>query len=427
MTLLVTIGFGLVFFVLLMASVALHEIGHLLPAKRFGVKVPKYFVGFGRTLWSVRRGETEYGIKLFPLGGFVQLLGMYPPENPVAKQTWLQRFADDVRAAEWDEITPADQDRLFYQRRTWQKLVIMFGGPAMNLLIAFLLMWGVLAFHGAWREQPVVRAIAQCIVTEARPDGTCLPDDPLTPAAEAGLTAGDRIVSFNGTPIAGYPQLQALIRANLGGEAVIVVERAGQTVTLPTVHTRVMPVADLIDPTRSVDAGWLGTYPVWELQRGGPVEALADLGMLVRQSVVALVQFPVRVWNVAVDLVTGKPRDVNSPISIVGASAIAGQAASEESLDPGARAALFVNLLAAINLFLALFNLVPLPPLDGGHMAGALWEGARRTIARWRGRPDPGPADTAKLVPVAYLVGGFLLLCGIVVIVADIVSPVRIF
>ena len=427
MTLLATIGFGLMFFVLLMASVALHEVGHLVPAKLFGVKVPKYFVGFGRTLWSVRRGETEYGIKMFPLGGFVQLLGMYPPENPVAKQTWLQRFADDVRAAEWDEIAPADRGRLFYERRTWQKLIIMFGGPAMNLLIAFALMWGVLGFYGAWREQPVVRAIAQCVVAEARPDGKCLPADPPTPAAEAGLAAGDRILSFNGAPIADYPQMQALIRANHDREAVIVVQRAGETVTLPTVHTRVMPVADILDPTRSLDAGWLGTYPEWELQRGGPGQALADMGLLVRQSAVALAQFPVRVWNVAVDLVTGKPRDVNSPISIVGASVIAGQAASQESFDPGARAAMFVNLLAAINLFLALLNLVPLPPLDGGHMAGAWWEAARRGVAKLTGRPDPGPVDTAKLVPPAYLVGGFLLLCGIIVIVADIVSPVKIF
>ena len=141
---------------------------------------------------------------------------------------------------------------------------------------------------------------------------------------------------------------------------------------------------------------------------------------------VALAQFPVKVWNVAVDMVTGQPRDVYGPISIVGASAIAGEAAVQDApvLE---KAAMFASLLGSINLFLALFNLIPLPPLDGGHIVGALWEWLRRTAARLTGRRDPGPVDTAKMVPVAYAVGGFLLLCGIVLIVADIVTPVKIF
>ncbi len=418
-----TVVFALIFFALLMASVALHEIGHLLPAKAFGVAVPKYFVGFGKTLWSTRRGETEYGIKLFPLGGFVQLLGMYPPEDPSRKQTWLQRVADDARAVEWESITPAHRGRLFYEKKTWQKVVIMAGGITMNLLIAFLLLWGVLGLHGTWRAQPVVGAVVDCVTTQAR---ACTASDPVSPARQAGLQAGDRIVEFNGTPIRDYPQLSGLIRANLDGEASLVVERGGVRTPLPAVNTVVTGVADTLDPSRTVAAGWFGVSPVMAKEFGGPAEVLRDLGTMTQQSLVALAQFPVKVWNVAADMVTGQPRDVNGPISILGASTLAGEAATSDA-SVADKAAMFASLLAAVNLFLALFNLAPLPPLDGGHILGAVWEKLRRTAASLAGRPDPGHTDTAKMVPVAYAVGGFLLLCGVVLIVADIVSPVKIF
>lgn len=427
MTLAVTIVVALAFFALLMASIALHEVGHMVPAKLFGVRVPRYFVGFGPTLWSTRRGGTEYGIKWIPLGGFVQLLGMYPPRRPDARPSRWQNLADEARAAEWEEITPADRGHLFHERATWQKLIIMFGGPAMNLLIAFVLMWGVLGTYGAWRAQPVVQSVAQCVVLEQRADTTCQPSDPISPAAAAGLVEGDRIVGFNGTPITGYAQLTNLIRANLGGPATIVVERDGQRITLPTVNTVVRQVPATLDPSRAVDAGWLGVVPAYVHQSGGPVEAVGDLWVMTKQSVVALAQFPVKVWNLAVDLVTGQPRDVYSPVSIVGASALAGQAAASDQASVADKAALFAQLLAAVNLFLFLFNLVPLPPLDGGHMAGALWEGLKRGAAKLARRPDPGHIDTAKMLPVTYAVGAFLLLCGLIVIVADIVKPLQLF
>ncbi|HRL48758.1 MAG TPA: M50 family metallopeptidase [Propioniciclava sp.] len=422
-----TVAFGLLFFVLLMASVALHEVGHMVPAKLFGVRVPQYFIGFGKTLWSRRIGETEYGIKLFPLGGFVQLLGMYPPENPRAKQTRLQRFADDARSFEWETITPADDGRLFYQQKVWKKLVIMAGGITMNLLIAFAILVGVYGWHGTYQDAPVVASVQQCYLTQQRADTTCQPGDPATPAAQAGLRGGDRIVSFNGAAVTSSSQLTSLIWANGDGPLTLVVERDGQTVTLPTVNTITVAATDPADASRTISVGYLGFVRGRELVRGGPVEVVGDMGAMTTQSLSALVQFPVKVWSVAVDVATGQPRSAEDPISIVGASVTAGQAATLTDTPLPDRIAMFASILASVNLFLALFNLVPLPPLDGGHIVGALWEGLRRSFATLTRRPDPGPVDTAKMVPIAYAVGGFLLLCGVVLIVADIVSPVKFF
>lgn len=426
---LVVIGFAIAFFALIMVSVALHEVGHMVPAKIFGIRVPQYFVGFGPTIWSRVRGETEYGIKGFPLGGFVRLLGMYPPrQDGRYRRTRLADFADAARQGEWSEITESDvaDRRLFYQKKTWQKLVVMAGGPFMNLLIAFCLLLGVTAGYGVYRAQTTIAYVQQCIITD--PSRTeCQASDPLTPAAQAGLRAGDRVVSFNGTAVDSYAQLSGLIRANAAGEARLVVERDGQQVTLAPVHTIVNQVASTLDPSATVSAGWLGISPQQVLTRGGPAEVLSDMWTMSVQSIVALVQFPVKVWNVVVGMVTGQARDVNSPISIVGASQVAGEIVANGDLPVAGRVATFVSLLASVNLFLALFNFIPLPPLDGGHIAGALWEWLRRKGARLFRRPDPGFFDTARLLPVAYGVGAFLLLSGVALILADIVSPVRLF
>jgi membrane-associated protease RseP (regulator of RpoE activity) len=430
MEVLTVIGFGVAFFALIMASVALHELGHMVPAKRFGVRVPKYFVGFGPTIWSTTRGETEYGVKWFPLGGYVRLLGMYPPraDGRPERRTRLAEFADAAREQEWEEITPTDvaDGRLFYQKKTWQKLVVMAGGPAMNLLIAFVLMLGVTSLHGVYRAQTTIARVQPCILTDATRT-ECTDADPVSPAAQAGLRAGDRVVEFNGVPISSYDQLGRLIRANLDAEARITVERDGATVPLTPVHTVVTAVADTLDPSRSIQAGWLGVGPKTELVKGGPADVLADMWLQTKQSVVALVQFPMKVWHVVVNMVTGQPRDLFDPISIVGASTVAGQVVASSAVTTGEKVATFASLLASVNLFLALFNFVPLPPLDGGHIAGALYEWLRRRAAQLFRRPDPGFFDTARLLPIAYGVGGLLLLSGLVLILADIVSPVQLF
>ncbi len=429
MEVLTVVGFAVAFFALMMASVGLHEIGHMVPAKIFGVRVPKYFIGFGPTLWSTTRGETEYGFKWFPLGGFVRLMGMYPPRPDGAqRRTRLSDLADGARESEWEEITAADVagKRLFYQKKTWQKLIVMAGGPVMNLLIAFLLMLGVTAGYGVYRPQTTVGYVQQCLIADPSRT-TCIDSDARTPAAQAGVHEGDKVVSFNEVPITSYAQLSDLIRANLDGPARIVVVRGGQTIALPTVNSGINYLPDRLDPSKKVRAGFLGISPQSALVKGGPVEVLGDMWTMTQQSVVALAQFPVKVWDVVVGLVSGQPRDVYSPISILGASQVAGEVAGAADLSIAQKVATFAGLLASVNLFLAVFNFLPLPPLDGGHIAGALYEWLRRGLARLLRRPDPGYFDTAKLLPLAYGVGGLLLVSGVALILADIISPVRLF
>ena len=428
MNTLVLIGLALLFFALIMVSIALHEIGHLVPAKIFGVKVTQYFVGFGRTIWSRKRGETEYGFKLFPLGGYVRLVGMYPPEKQSDKpKGWLTRLADRARSYEYEEITPADDGRLFHQKPVWQKVIVMLGGPAMNLLLAFLIFLGINLFHGTWQLTLNVTVVNDCVIPAGRTPATCQDGDPQTPAKQAGVMVGDKVVAFNGHRVSTWDELTDLIRANRDGAATLTVERDGRTMELPTVNTIIQSVPDRLDPTSRVEAGFLGVSPSRELVRGGVIETAGQMWNITRMSLVALASFPVRVWNVGVGLATGAERDINSPISVVGASRVAGEIAVADSVPIQDRAASWLSLLGSVNLFVALLNLVPLLPLDGGHIAGALYEALRRGMARLRGRGDPGPVDTAKMLPVAYLVGGFLLIGGVVLILADIISPIKLF
>lgn len=426
MTTLLIVVFAILFFVLIMASIALHEVGHLIPAKIFGVRVPQYFIGFGKTLWSIRRGETEYGIKAIPLGGFVRLLGMYPPAKP-GEKGWLGRLADDARSVEYEQITPADEGRLLHQKPVWQRIVVMLGGPAMNIFLAFAIFLGINLFHGTYQLTLEVASVSDCIIPADREVRECGPQDPPTPAAESGVQVGDMLVSFNGVRLTSWEQMGDLIRDNRDQEALVVVERDGQRVDLARTSTVITAVADRLDPTKSLQAGFFGVSPDRELTRGGVGDTASQMWQMTKMSAVALASFPVRIWNVGVDLATGQPRDVNSPISIVGASRVAGELSVADQLPVADRAASWMSLLGSINLFVALLNLVPLVPLDGGHIAGAIYEWLRRGVNRLRGRPDPGAVDTAMMLPVAYLVGGFLLLGGVVLILADVITPISLF
>jgi membrane-associated protease RseP (regulator of RpoE activity) len=432
MELLIYIAGALVFFGLVMASIALHEIGHLVPGKLFDVKTTEYFVGFGRTLWSRRKGETEYGVKAVPVGGYVRLVGMFPPakDRPGEVRTYstgpFRALADNARAAEWSAISPEDEGRLFYQKPSWQKLIIMASGPAMNILLAFLILLGVSVTYGVYRSQLTISKVQECIVAANASDKSC-EGKPPTPAAQSGIQPGDKIMAFNGNPVSSWDDVSRLIRANLDHTAVVTVERAGQRIDLKPVNTVITGVPDRYDPSRRVAAGFFGVEPELVRERGGPIAVIGDMWQMTEQTVVALAYFPAKVFYTAYNLVTGKPRDVYGPMSIVGASRAAGEIASTDQIGAAAKVASLFVVLGSVNLFVALFNFVPLLPLDGGHIAAALYEAIRRGIARILGRPDPGHVDTAKLLPVAYVVGGVILISGVVLILADIIDPIRLF
>ncbi|WP_129337703.1 M50 family metallopeptidase [Cellulomonas endophytica] len=413
--------------VVLLASIALHEVGHMVPAKRFGVRVSQYMVGFGPTLWSRTRGETEYGVKAIPAGGYVRLVGMYPTAqavgDPPVRSAW-SRLAADARAASAEEIHPGEDHRAFYRLSTPKKLVVMLGGPVMNLLIAAVLLTVVYVGIGVPAASTTVASVADCVLPA---DATaCTAEDPPGPAAEAGLRAGDRVVAFDGTPVDSWDALSALIR-EAGGRADVplVVERDGARVTLdvtPAVAER--PVLAEDGTTSTATVGYLGVSAATVTERVSPLAVPGLLAERTWGTAEVVATLPARFVDLAERTFTGQERDLTSIVGPVGITRFGGEIAAA---DAGAalEVASLLELLAGLNIALFVFNLLPLPPLDGGHVVAALWEGASRRLARVRGRERLRPFDTARLVPVAY--GVFLLMggMGLVVLYADVVNPVR--
>jgi membrane-associated protease RseP (regulator of RpoE activity) len=421
----------------IVVSIGLHEVGHMLPAKTFGVKVTQYFVGFGRTVWSTRRGETEYGVKAIPLGGYVKLVGMLPPgksDEPGkirrSNTGMFTQLISDARAAEYELVEPGDEKRLFYRLPWWKKVIVMAGGPMVNLVLAFFLFGGVFMLHGYPEPTTTVDEVSDCVIA-ATPETArseprkCTPADPVAPARSAGLEQGDRIVAFNGTAVTSWEQLTELIRGNRDGAAQIVVERDGRQFTTQT-NTTVSPrPASAENPEKIVEVGFLGVTPEFALEKKGPVFVVTTMGDYTWQTLEALGAMPVKLWHVGKAALGLEDRAEDSPMSVVGASRVAGEVTSAHEVPLGDRFITLIMLLGGINLFVGMFNFVPLLPLDGGHIAGALYEAVRRAFAKLLRRPDPGYFDVAKLLPVAYVMAGVILVMSVVLIYADIVAPVR--
>jgi len=422
---------GVVVFVLgVLASIALHEVGHMYPAKKFGVKVTQYFVGFGKTVWSVRRGETEYGLKAIPLGGYVKLVGMLPPakgQSPTTVRStntgMFTQLIADARAAEYEHVRPGEEDRLFYRKPWWQKLVVMSGGPLVNLVIALALFTVVFVGLGVPQPTTTVSSVSDCVVLASEEGRACTPADPLAPAQLAGLEPGDRVVSFNGDPVTSWDQLTGLIRGNADGAAQLGIVRDGEQLMLAT-DTLVTPRPEAAGSERLVRVGFLGVSPTTVVERQDLGFVAGTMWSYTKATGAAIIDLPQRLLGVA-QAAFGAERAADSPMSVVGASRVAGEVVTFEESTWRSRAANLLGLLGAVNLFVALFNFIPLLPLDGGHIAGALWEALRRGVARLRRKPDPGYVDVGKMLPVAYAVGAFLIVMGALLVYADIVNPVQ--
>ncbi|TAP44277.1 site-2 protease family protein [Arthrobacter sp. S39] len=423
------------------ASIALHEVGHLVPAKLFKVRVTKYMIGFGPTLWSKRKGETEYGVKAIPLGGYVSMIGMYPPnkEDGTVRPSstgMFQTLATEARSMAHEEVGPEDANRVFYRLPVWKKVIVMLGGPAMNLLIGLALTAVLLMGFGIATPTTTIADVSKCQVAAGETVDPDSADCQLTPAAAAGLLPGDQVTSFGGKSVTSWDQLTEWIRASAGKEVSITVERDGAPVT--TTVTPVLSARPIVgvdgrqakDDAGNLlyqDVGFLGIGAQSELVPQPASTVLPMAGENIRQVAGVVLNLPARVVGVAKAAFSEEPRDPNGPISVVGVGRVAGEISAMEDVPLQSRLGALVGLLAGLNFALAVFNLVPLLPLDGGHVAGALYEGARRRVAKLFGKPDPGAFDIAKLLPATYVVAALLMGMSALLIYADIVKPINLF
>jgi membrane-associated protease RseP (regulator of RpoE activity) len=390
-----------IFVVAVLVSVTLHELGHFLTAKKFGMKVTQFFIGFGPTLWSTRRGETEYGVKAAPFGAFVRITGM----------------------TNLDEVDPADKPRSMRYKPTWQRVIVMAAGSFMHFALAFVL----LLFIALGIGQPTastgttIGSVSSCVPVslKAVDDGSCAGSKATSPAKLAGVKAGDKIVAIAGKPVRTWTQLGDAIRAQPVGKPMLVtVLRSGRQLTL-----RAYPASY---PGRK-GASYLGIGDAVVFQRSSPVGAVTFSGSAFGQVLVgsadAFAKLPAAVPDLFnKDRAKTPAGDVTS---VYGAADIAGQAVASGGGWQYSVSDLLL-IIISLNIFIGAFNLLPLLPLDGGHIAVIFYERIRYWLARLLGRPDPGLVDMQRLVPVSVGVFTLLIFLGLLLMAADIFNPVHI-
>jgi membrane-associated protease RseP (regulator of RpoE activity) len=373
----------------LLASIALHEYGHMAVARKLGVKVTDFMIGFGPRLWSRMVGETEVGLRLIPLGGYIRMIGMYPPHSRMGE-------------SEHANLEPADRGRVFHAVHPAGKIAIMVAGPAMNLLLAVTLI--ALAGVGIGIPTPT---------TEIGQLRTCAEsgrDCGKTPAQQMGLRSGDKVLRIGDAAIATWPDLVGAVDRNAGEVTTVVVRRAGSSVELE----------GLVGG--SAGEGFLGVSPGTAYERVSPGDVAGIVSGTVVRTAGAIIGFPERLVELAGVVIGSKSRDPNGPVGVVGLARISGEVA-EDSRDLRKAVLDILLLLAGLNVSLFVFNLIPLVPLDGGNAFTALVELLRRWVAQVRGRPIPAAVDGARLLPLTYTVALFLLAMAGLVTVADIVEP----
>ncbi|OBK80755.1 M50 family metallopeptidase [Mycobacterium sp. 1164985.4] len=401
---------GVVLFALaILVSVALHECGHMWVARATGMKVRRYFVGFGPTLWSTwranKRGDrTEYGVKAVPLGGFCDIAGMTSVE----------------------ELAPDEHDRAMYKQKTWKRAAVLAAGPGMNFVIGLLLIYGIAVVWGLPNLHAPTTAIVgetSCVKAEVSKGqlGDCLAP---SPAAAAGIRAGDTVVKVGDKPVANFDEMVTAVRA-LDGPTQFTVERDGEEFTT---LVDVVPAQRWVAKGDSAEPAPVGTVGITAAQFGpiqyNPLSAapatVAFTGDLAVEIGKSLAKLPTKM-GALVRSIGGEERDPETPISVVGASIIGGDA-----VDQGLWVA-FWFFLAQLNFVLGAINLVPLLPFDGGHIAIAFYEKIRNSIRSARGKVAAAPVNYLKLMPATYVilvvVAGYMLLT----VTADFVNPIRIF
>ena len=387
----------LAFAVALLVSVMIHEAGHYLTAKKFGMKVTEFFVGFGKKIWSVTKGETEFGLKAIPAGGYCKIVGMTPRE----------------------ELSPADADRAFIKASVPQRLIVLGAGSFLHFVIGFVLLIVLFASVGITSLTNQVERVSECIPQTA--NEVCSAKSVPSPAKNAGIIAGDKIVKVNGLSYQEWSEVVEVIRSSAGKQLDITIDRNGSLINI-----LVTPASRELD---GKEIGVLGVVNQVGTITYGPLTAIAKGGSftidILQNSVTALISLPSKIPDLVNQTFGNQERDPEGLVGVVGVARVSGETAETKALTTREKTATFILIIASLNIFVGMFNLLPLLPLDGGHMAVAIADGVRNTRAKAKGLAKPAPFDVERLTPITMVVFVVMASLSLLLLTADILNPIR--
>ena len=372
----------LAFIFALLFSVMVHEFGHYLTARRFGMRVSEFFLGFGTRLWSRQRGETEFGIKAIPAGGYCRIEGMTPD----------------------DQMPEGEEGRAFYRASSGKKLIVLGAGSFLHFVLGYLLLLLLLAGVGVNQVLPVIDSVA-----------------PNSAAAAAGFQKGDEILAINGDRNTDWQSQLTKIRNSQGKELTFTIKRDGAEINISAAPR----MTDIEDGTSRYVLGIINEFGT---KRMSPIASISDAAELTwtftSASAKALVQLPTKIPALWGQTFGGEKRDENGLVGVVGVARVSGQAASSGELTTSERMGTFILIVASLNIFVGLFNLLPILPLDGGHMAVAIADEIRAFFARLRGKARPAAIDVKVLTPITAVVFVVLAALTVLLLIADIFNPI---
>jgi membrane-associated protease RseP (regulator of RpoE activity) len=387
----------LAFAVALLVSVMIHEAGHYLTAKKFGMKVTEFFVGFGKKIWSVTKGETEFGLKAIPAGGYCKIVGMTPRE----------------------ELSPADADRAFIKASVPQRLIVLGAGSFLHFVIGFVLLIVLFASVGITSLTNQVERVSECIPQTA--NEVCSAKSVPSPAKNAGIIAGDKIVKVNGLSYQEWSEVVEVIRSSAGKQLDITIDRNGSLINI-----LVTPASRELD---GKEIGVLGVVNQVGTITYGPLTAIAKGGSftidILQNSVTALISLPSKIPDLVNQTFGDQERDPEGLVGVVGVARVSGETAETKALTTREKIATFILIIASLNIFVGMFNLLPLLPLDGGHMAVAIADGVRNSRAKAKGLAKPAPFDVERLTPITMVVFVVMAFLSLLLLTADILNPIR--